>query len=87
MHYWQGKELRFSKEAHREIHRHGLSTDDILKVLNMGEDFPGKSRKKGIYEMCLRKGNKVMKVVVAESYSFDTKSLAWVVIHVMAVRA
>ena len=58
----------------------------MIDVLDHGYDFPGKQRREGVYEKCLRKGYEIIKVVVAESYSFDTKEVAWAVIHMMVVR-
>ncbi|MDO8339181.1 MAG: hypothetical protein Q7T16_00830 [Candidatus Burarchaeum sp.] len=86
MHTWRGRILRFTNAAYWELYKHGLSPEDVIDVLDNGYDFPGKQRSEGIYEKCLRKGCEIIKVVVAESYSFDIKETVWAVVHVMVVR-
>ncbi len=86
MHNWRGRMLRFTNAAYWELYKNGLSPDDVIEVLDNGYDFPRKQRREGIYEKCLRKGCEIIKVVVAESYSFDIKETVWAVVKIMVVR-
>jgi len=85
MESWRGRRLAASKAALRELHNLGISLADVLEVLVEGYEPEGIRRKQGIAEMCLRQGEEVTKVVVAESLEEWSGEIVWLVIHVMRV--
>ncbi len=83
---WEGREVRYSASAYREMSRYGLGTHDILEVLENGEET-GVKRAAGVKEKCLLKTEGLLKVVVAESFDYSSKQVAWVVIHLALIKA
>jgi len=54
----------------------------VKEVLERGYDCRSRERKEGELEMCLRKKNGFLKVVVARSHSRHLRQEVWVVVHV-----
>ncbi len=79
--FFEGRLLRPSASAYGEMEELALSLDDMKNVLENGFDCPASRRKQGTLERCLREGNKVVRVVVAEDYTVSLEEPAWVVVH------
>ncbi|MFQ6056574.1 MAG: hypothetical protein ACE5J3_11395 [Methanosarcinales archaeon] len=57
---WKEKPIQPSRSAQH----------DVIDVLNNGYDCSRSKRAKGTIERCLRRKNKIIKVVVVESYQY-----------------
>ena len=84
---WKEKPVipAISKEVRDEMLELGIDLYDVVYILENGYDFPIGKRKVGVIEKCIRKGTKVIKVVVVESQfkwpdGFVEK--CWKLIHV-----
>ena len=86
METWRGRRIVPTNAAYRELHNLGISLADVVRVLEEGYAPEGRKRKQGIIEMCLRQGDEVTKVVVAESLEGWSGEIVWLVVHVMRVR-
>lgn len=62
----------------------GMDLWDVVEVLESGYDCAKSRRKKGVYEKCVRKGRKTVKVVVEEGEEIlpDERASIWVLRHV-----
>lgn len=82
---WKRKKILPVRKAHHELENLGLLLIDVVKVLEYGYDCPRAKRKKGTIERCLRKGKKVVRVVVKEgvfTYPDGYIEDVWWLIHV-----
>lgn len=66
MTYWKRKPLTPTRSAADEMLRLGLDLFDAKQILEDGFDCSRGKRKKGTYERCMRKGKKMLKVVVVD---------------------
>ena len=67
---WQGKPLIPTKRVLDEMEHADIDMYLAVEVLNEGFDCARSKRKKNIYERCLQRGKKIMKVVVADIGSY-----------------
>ena len=79
---WQGKPLIVSNAAYKELLDYGMNTYDIITVLENGYDCPRSKRKSGTIERCLKRKDKITKVVVVESLQQWSEEMVWLIIHV-----
>lgn len=63
---WQGKPLIPTKHVLDEMEHSDIDMYKAAEILNDGFDCARSKRKKNVYERCMRRGKKVMKVVVAD---------------------
>jgi len=63
---WKDKPLAPTRRAADEMLRLGLDLFDAKNVLEEGFDCSIGRRKKGTYERCIKKGKKMLKVVVVD---------------------
>lgn len=82
---WQGLPVVPSHAAAREMLNEKFNSEDILQVLEEGEEVVAKKRADGVVEKCLRKGRRSIKVVVARSCNKFFETDYWVIIHVKSV--
>ena len=82
---YRGRKLVSRISAYHELDGLGLGLDDVLEVLESGFHCAIGKRKTGVLEICLRRGGKVLRVVVAEAmagYPSGEKEEIYYVIHV-----
>jgi hypothetical protein len=82
---YRGRKLVPRISAYHELFGLGLGLEDILEVLDTGFDCAIGKRKDGVLERCLRRGDKVLRVVVAEGiagYPSGEKEEIYYIIHV-----
>jgi len=79
---YQGYEIKPSRTADREMVDLKLYLDDIIKVLEYGQDSSRSKRKPGTIEKQLRIRGKAIKVVVVESITRWNNEKVWLIIHV-----
>ena len=82
---WKGKYLRPSKHAVYELISLGYDLYDILTILEEGYDCRKGKRAKKTYEKCIKKGRKIIKVVVVGVYAYDIDEEIWLIKHVGGV--
>ena len=63
---WTGKPLIPTRDSATELSYLNLDLDDAILILNEGFDCSRSNRAKNIVERCRQKGNKIIKIVVAE---------------------
>jgi len=63
---WIGKPVLPTREAAEELAYLNLDLDDVVLILDEGFDCSRSKRAKNIVEKCMKKGNKIIKIVVAE---------------------
>ncbi|MEW6070423.1 MAG: hypothetical protein AB1485_07390 [Candidatus Thermoplasmatota archaeon] len=63
---YRGRRILPTRSAYRDLENLTLDLFEILDVLENGYDCPKGKRRAGIIERCLRKGKKVLRVVIAE---------------------
>ena len=63
---WQKRQVvpPLTKEVWYELLRLGMDLYDVAYILENGYDCPSGKRSKGIIEKCIRRRNKIIKVVV-----------------------
>lgn len=82
---WQGKPIRiFKRTVMHELVELGMDLWDVVEILESGYDCALDRRKKGVYEKCIRKGKKTVKVVVesGEEILLEKRISIWVLRHV-----
>jgi hypothetical protein len=82
---WNGKYLRPSKHAIYEMKKLDYDLYDVLSILENGYDCLKGRRAKGTYEKCVKKGRKIIKVVVKRVQAYDIDDEVWLIIHVGGV--
>ncbi len=82
---WNGKYLRPSKHAIYEMINLGYDLYDVLSILENGYDCRKGKRAKGTFEKCIKKGRKIIKVVVVRVYAYDINDEIWLIKHVGGV--
>ena len=63
---YQNKELKATKNSAEELWQLKKDLWDVLKILDRGYDCSSSKRKANILEKCIKKGNTIFKVVVAD---------------------
>ena len=79
---WQGKQVRPSRSADKEIRHLCIDLDYIVKILEDGYDCPRSKRKVGTIERCYKTGKKIIKVVVVKSVTQWNSESVWLITHV-----
>ena len=82
----QGTEVKPSLSADREMVNLKLYLDDVIRVLEEGQDASRSKRKSGIIEKKLRIRGKMIKVVVVESITQWNNEKVWLITHVGETR-
>ncbi len=72
---YQGKEIKSTKNAAEELWEYKKDLWSVLEILDEGYPCSRSPRKSNILEMCLTRGNKVYKAVVADCGNY------WLLIH------
>jgi len=81
---WNGRRLLPSRKASHEILELNLTIQEIIEALTNGFDCARSKRQKGRTEKCLRRGAKLVRVVVQEGefvYADEKEEIYWI-IHV-----
>jgi len=65
-----------------ELAHYGLDLDDIAEILDKGYDCSRSQRRKGVFEKCVDRGNKTIKVVVQKGLCQINTTDCWELIHV-----
>jgi len=73
---WREWYLRPTIHAYYEMADLGFDLYDVLSILEMGYDCSRGRRASGTIERCIKKGKKEYRVVVVESYSYDSAESA-----------
>ncbi|MBI2176159.1 hypothetical protein HYU40_02285 [Candidatus Woesearchaeota archaeon] len=82
---YKGLRIEVTLAAGRESVSENIDLNDVVEILEDGYDCGTGKRKEGIVEQCLRKGNKVLKAVVAQTsvrYPDGFQEDVWRLIHV-----
>ncbi len=82
---WKGKYLRPSKHSISELIKLGYDLYDVCAILKNGYDCSKGKRAKGTLEKCIRKGRKIIKIVVVKVYAYDIDEEIWLIKHVGGV--
>ena len=77
---WRGMVVSYSNAAAAEITDLCWDGHDLGEILERGREAK-KRRKKGIVEVCLEKGGRVRKIVLAESIQRWSGEVVWLVVH------
>lgn len=83
---WQSLPIIPSDSAMNELFKHCLSLDDVKGALEEGYDCSEGKRREGTFQRCLRKGGRILKVVVALSRNHALSTDCWVVTHVGSIK-
>jgi type II secretory pathway component PulF len=67
---WNGKPLIPTKHALDEMDNAGIDMYKAVEILDEGFDCSRSKRKANVVERCITRGNKVLKVVVADVGSY-----------------
>lgn len=78
---WRGLPVVPSKAAFSELMFLGMSLADVVEVLDKGYDYSQSRRKQNVFEKCVRRHDKTVKVVVVKDYSVSLGTEVWVVVH------
>lgn len=82
---WQGRAIRiFGRTVMHELVQQNMDLWDVVEILKEGFDCKRSMRRKDIIERCMRKGRKVVKVVVQEGEELLGKKRVriWILRHV-----
>ncbi len=63
---WKGKPLIPTRRALDEMERNNIDMYKAEEILNSGFDCARSRRAPNVYERCVQRGNKVVKIVVAD---------------------
>lgn len=83
---YQGFEVKPARTADREMVDLKIYLDDVLKVLERGQDAKRSRRKKGTIEKKYRIRGKMIKVVIVESLTRWNNERVWLITHVGETR-
>ena len=64
---YKGLRIEVTLAATRELLQENLDLNDVVDILEKGYDCATGKRKPGIIEKCVRKQNKITKVVIAKT--------------------
>lgn len=82
---YKGLRIEVTLSASAELLKENLDLNDVVEILEEGYDCERSKRKENIIERCIKKGNKVVKVVVAKiwvRYPDNFQEYIWRLIHV-----
>ncbi|MBI4344847.1 MAG: hypothetical protein HY555_04595 [Euryarchaeota archaeon] len=82
---WRGRPLRvFRRAVMQELVELGMDLWDVVDILEGGFDCPRSPRREGVYERCVKRGRKTVKVVVeAGEEALPEKRISiWILRHV-----
>jgi hypothetical protein len=79
---WRGLALVPSRSAAKELYRLNMSLVDVEKILHEGYDCSRSRRKKGTYEICKKRGNKTIKIVLVKTEGLFSKRDEFLITHV-----
>ena len=79
---FEGLRVVGSKAAEQELYDLGLWLNDAVTVLDSGFECSRSRRKSDKIERCLRKGDKILRVVAAYDYNRMMQMEVIVIIHV-----
>jgi len=82
---WQGTAFRiFMRSVMAELIESGMDLWDVVEILEEGYDCPRSQRKAGEVERCMKRGKKVVKVVVekGEEMCDGERVEVWLLRHV-----
>lgn len=83
---FQGIQVKPSLTADREMVDLKIYLDDVIKVLEQGQDTSRSKRKSGTIEKTHRIRGKMIKVVTVESITRWNNEKVWLIIHVGETR-
>ena len=83
---WEGKELKPSGSAFKELLKCNMDLYDVLDILENGYDCQRSKRKKGTIERCKKSGKKIHKVVVVDSLQYWDDTEVWLITHVGVIQ-
>lgn len=69
-----------------ELWKNYLNLEDAKRVLEEGYGCAEGKRKEGVFEKCLERKGRIVKVVVARSYNYSLQTECWLIIHVGTVK-
>ena len=79
---WKKSALIPTLSANRELLKLNMDLYDVLEILEEGTDCSKLKRRSGIIERCIKKKNKILKVVVVEDEWRWSGDKVWAIIHV-----
>ena len=79
---WKKKPIIPTLSATRELLKLNMDLYDVLEILENGFDCAKSKRKPGVFELCIKKKNKIFKVVVVEDEWRWSGKKVWTLTHV-----
>jgi len=79
---WKKRSIIPTLSATRELLKLNLDLYDVLEILEDGFDCSKSKRKSGVFEQCIKKKNKIFKVVVVEDEWRWSGKKVWTLTHV-----
>jgi hypothetical protein len=77
---YRGLKIAPSYSAMRELMKQGKTLDDVVEVLEAGQNAPRK-RGPGSIEKWLNKGDKTFNAVIVKDYNATLKQDVWLLVH------
>jgi len=77
---YAGLRIVVSYSAMQELFNEGKSIDDVVEILEEGQDAPRK-RSSDTIERWLNKGSKTFNAVIVKDYNCELHEDCWVLIH------
>lgn len=79
---WKKCPLIPTLSATRELLKLNMDLYDVLKILEKGFDCTKSKRKSGVIERCVKKKNKIFKVVIVKDEWRWSGEKVWTITHV-----
>ena len=83
---YKGYEVKLSRTSDKEMLHLKIYLDDVIKILEEGQDASRSKRRTGTIEKALRIKGKMIKVVVVESITRWDNEKVWLITHVGETR-
>jgi len=83
---YKGYEVKLYRTADKEMLHLKIYLDDVIKILEEGQDASRSKRRTGTIEKALRIRGKMIKVVVVESITRWNNERVWLITHVGETR-
>lgn len=77
---WRGAAVSYSDAAAAEIMGLCWDAHDVAEILELGRETK-RRRKEGVVEVCLERGRRARKIVLAESFQRWSGEVVWLVVH------